>query len=143
MKKIILIFFSITIFITASTSREEYENKVSYYEEAIQSASDGYGMSQAVMKYNSFLTKDIEATYKYLLSKLNSRKNLKNSFIATQEEWEKLRDKEFQMIELSFKDSTGSITGFAITTNKNMVLKDRLDYLTYLIPVEGDVGTIF
>lgn len=143
MKKIILIFFSISIFITASTSREEYKNKIYYYEKAIQSASDGYGISQAVMEYNSFLIKDVDATYKYLLSKLNNRKNLKNSFIATQEEWKKLRDKEFQMIELSFKDSIGSTTGLGVCINENKVLKDRLDYLTYLIPVEGDDTTVF
>ncbi len=143
MKKLVLIFLSLTMFTMASTSKEDYENNIFYYEEAIQNASDGYEMNQAIMKYNSFLTKDVDATYKYLLSQINDRKDLKNSFIETQEEWKKLRDKEFKMIEIAFKECTGSITGFAMTENKNEILRNRLDYLIYLIPEEGCVTSAF
>ena len=143
MKKIVLIFLSLTMFTMASTSREEYLEKKDYYKSSIQNAPSEYEMEEVASEYNNFLNKDIDATYKYLLLKLNDRKELKNAFIGTQEEWKKLRDKEYQMIELSFKDSRGSISGFAILVNENQILIDRLDYLTSLIPEEGDITSVF
>ena len=79
MKKIIIVFLSITMFITASTSREEYEKKVSYYEKLISNAVDTYSTGQAVGKYSDYLNKDINNTYKYLLSKIKNNELLKKS----------------------------------------------------------------
>ncbi len=142
MKKIMIVFLSVTIFIMASTSREEYENKILYYETTIQNASDDYSLGQAVIEYNNFLTKDIDDTYKYLLSRANNRKTLKNSFIVTQEEWKKLRDAEFKFYNIAFENG-GSWSGISSGMKKSQVLKSRLETLVNLIFVEGDITSIF
>ena len=142
MKKIILVFFSITIFIMASTSMEVYENKVSYYEKLMDNARDNSELRQVALEFNNFLTKDIDATYKYLLSRAGDNQELKNAFIATQEEWKKLRDKEFKFIELAFANN-GSMAGYLISFKKAEFLKSRLVALINLIYVDGEVTGVF
>ncbi len=142
MKKIILVFFSITIFIMASTSQEEIFDNMDYYSSLFSEAADNMEMREALSLYAEYLNKDIDATYKYLLSKLNKNLPLKNAFIASQNEWIKQRDKEFKFIELAFEKAGGSFSGISMGLHKQNVLESRLIYLSKLMPVEGDISGI-
>ncbi len=60
MKKIILVFFSITIFIMASTSQEEIFDNMDYYSSLFSEATDNMEMREALSLYAEYLNKDID-----------------------------------------------------------------------------------
>lgn len=142
MKKILIIFFSITVFIMASTSQEEIFNNMEYYASLYDEATDNMEMEEALSLYTEYLNRDIDVTYKYLLSKLNKNLPLKNAFMASQNEWIKQRDKEFKFLELAFEKARGSFSGISLGLHKQNVLESRLIYLSKLMPVEGDISGI-
>lgn len=146
MKKIVLIFLSLTMFTMASTSREEVLDNMDYFQSRISESMDTMSTSEATNDYYEYLNKDINDTYKYLLSKLKKNIPLKNAFIESQSQWLKQRDKEFAFIDLAFevKDGEwgGSWRGISIISHKINVLEIRLNYLVNLIPVEGDISGI-
>ena len=142
MKKLVLIFLSISLIMLGSTSKEECLENMNYYESKVYEAGSNDELGEALNEYDNFLNKDIDATYKYLLSKLNKNIPLKNAFIASQSEWIKLRDKEFNFIKLAFEQRGGSYSGFSTRMNMQNVLESRLGYLINLIPEEGDISGV-